>query len=166
MLASDGDGYADGVVEFDVASGPQTPTTSPGFPPALNRAAWNFDYSVVTGLNGESTKLDDFVFKLLVDIDPTSVTDYQEFTMGPVGTQSANVHWTNQFGDVVVDDRGIAGEIAQNSRNLAFYDVDHVTPGTQPYDPAFGPGEFDVILEAYDLSNNLIASNHILIHVV
>ena len=51
---TDGNGYADGVIEFQVADGPQTPATSPGFPAALNRAAWSFDYSVITGLNGES----------------------------------------------------------------------------------------------------------------
>ena len=86
--------------------------------------------------------------------------------MAPLGTQSADVHWTNQFGDAVVDDRGIAGEVAQNSRNLAFYDVDHVTPGTQVYDPAFGPGEFDIVLQAFDPLNNMIAENHIRVDVI
>jgi hypothetical protein len=141
VLPTDGNGYADGVIEFQVADGPQTPATSPGFPAALNRAAWSFDYSVITGLNGESTDLADFTFVFKVDVDPTAATNFQVFTMSPVGTGSAGVHWTNQFGDVVVDDNGILGEVAQNSRNLAFYDVDHVTPGTQPYDAAFGPGQ-------------------------
>ena len=86
--------------------------------------------------------------------------------MSPVGTGSAGVHWTNQFGDVLVDDNGILGEVAQNSRNLAFYDVDHVTPGTQPYHLAFGPGEFDITLQAFDPLNNLIAENHIRVDVI
>src|SRR5215208_2792400 len=132
VLPTDGNGYADGVIKFQVADGPQTPATSPGFPAAPNRAAWSFDYSVITGLNGESTDLADFTFVFKVDIDPTAATNFQAFTMSPVGTGSAGVHWTNQFGDAVVDDNGILGEVAQNSRNLAFYDVDHVTPGTQP----------------------------------
>lgn len=163
---TDANGYADGVIEFQVASGPQTPATSPGFPAALDRAAWSFDYSVITGLNGKTTDLEDFTFVFKVDVDPTSGTDFQVFTMAPGGTQSAAVHWTNQFGDVVVDDRGIAGVVAQNSRNLAFYDVDHVTPGTQVYDPAFGPGEFDIVLQAFDPLNNLIAENHIRVDVI
>jgi hypothetical protein len=166
VLATDGNGYGDGLIEFQVADGPQTPATSPGFPAALNRAAWSFDYSVITGLNGETTDLADFTFKFSVDIDPTAGTNFQVFTMAPLGAESANVHWTNQFGDLVVDDKGISGEVAQNSRNLAFYDVDHVTPGTQPYDPLFGPGDFDIILEAFDGSNTLIASNHFLVHVI
>ena len=62
VLPTYGNGYADGVIEFQVADGPQTPATSPGFPAALNRAAWSFDYSVITGLNGESTDLADFTF--------------------------------------------------------------------------------------------------------
>ena len=62
VLPTDGNGYADGVIEFQVADGPQTPATSPGFPAALNRAAWSFDYSVITGLNGESTDLANFTF--------------------------------------------------------------------------------------------------------
>jgi hypothetical protein len=82
VLPTDGNGYADGVIEFQVASGPQTPATSPGFPPALNRAAWSFDYSVITGLNGETTDLADFTFVFKVDVDPTSGTDFQKFTMG------------------------------------------------------------------------------------
>lgn len=165
VLDSDANDYADGVIDFQVASGPQTPATSPGFPPASNRAAWNFDYSVITGLNGETTDLSDFIFKLSVDIDPTSATDYQVFTMQPGGMGSANVHWVNQFGDLVGDDQG-NGLVAQNSRNMAFYDTDHVTPLTQPYDSLFGPGQFDVVLEAYDSSNALIAQNHIHVDVV
>jgi hypothetical protein len=121
---------------------------------------------VITGLNGETTDLSDFNFKLLVDVDPTTGTNYQEFTMGALGTGSANVHWTNQFGDAVLDDAGIAGEVAQNSRNMAFYDTNHITPGAQPYSLTFGPGNFDIILQAFDPMSHLIAQNHILVHVV
>ena len=168
VLPIDGNGYADGVLHFEVAAGPQTPVTSPGFPANPNRAAWNFDYSIVTGLNGETTDLSDFTFKLLVDEDPTAGIDYQVFVMAVGGTGSANVHWVNQYGlapeNAVVDDQGIAGEVAQNSRNLAFYDTDHVTPGTQVYDPLFGPGQFDIVLQAFQ-GTSLIASNHILVEV-
>ena len=76
----------------------------PALPAALNRAAWSFDYSVITGLNGELTDFSDFTFVFKVDIDPTAATNFQVFTMSPGGTGSAGVHWTNQFGDVVVDD--------------------------------------------------------------
>jgi hypothetical protein len=158
------DDYADGVLLFTVNDGPQS-TSNGSSANVANRAAWSFDYSIVTGLNGETTDLSDFTFKFLVDVDPTTAKNYQVFTMAPGGTGSANVHWTNQFGDAVGDDQGINGVVAQNSRNLAFYDVDHSTPLTQPYDPAFGPGQFDIILSAYD-GSHLIASNHIVVDVV
>jgi hypothetical protein len=165
VLASDVNGYADGVLHFQVNDGPQS-TANGSQSNVANRAAWSFDYSIITGLNAATTDLDDFVFQFLVDVDPTAATDYQVFTMEPGGAGSAGVHWANQYGDVVGDDQGIAGQIAQNSRNLAFYDVDHVTPLTQPYDILFGPGQFDVVLQAFDLSNNLIAQNHIVVDVV
>jgi uncharacterized repeat protein (TIGR01451 family) len=164
VLATDGNGYGDGVLQFVLNDGPQS-TANGSQQDVANRAAWNFDYSIATGLNGETTDVSDFTFELSVDVDPSSGTDYQVFTMTPGGTGSADVTWTNQFGDAVVDDAGIAGIVAQNSRNLAFYDTDHGTSGTQPYDTLFGPGEFDVILRAYQ-GAQLLAQNHIHVDVV
>jgi hypothetical protein len=52
VTATDPNGYADGELHFTVNDGPQ-----PGNP---TRAAWNFDYSIATGLNGVPTDLSDF----------------------------------------------------------------------------------------------------------
>ncbi len=164
VLPTDGNGYADGVLHFQVNDGPQSTANGSSSNNAA-RAAWNFDYSIITGLNGETTDLSDFTFKLLVDEDPTAAIDYQVYVMAAGGVGSANVHWANQYGELVGDDQGIAGEVAQNSRNLAFYDTDHVTPGTQVYDPLFGPGQFDIVLQAFQ-GTSLIASNHIVVDVV
>lgn len=164
VLATDPNGYADGVLHFQVNDGPQS-TANGSFQNNANRAAWSFDYSIITGLNGAPTDLSDFTFKLRVDVDRTAAVDYQVFTMDAVGSGSANVHWINQYGDLVVDDNGIAGEVAQNSRNLAFYDVDHGTNGTQVYDPSFGAGRFDIVLEAYQ-GVQLVGINHIVVDVV
>ena len=45
MSSSDANGYADGVLEFQVDAGA-------GNPPTTTRATWNFDFSIATGLNG------------------------------------------------------------------------------------------------------------------
>lgn len=154
------DNYNDGALHFQVAAG-----ADPGNP---NRAEWNFDYSVATGVDGQLTNLDDFTFRLLVDVDPSANTNYLEFTMASGGVGAANVHWTDQYGHVIGDDDGIANLVAQNSENYGFgflRDSDPVAPGAQNYN--FGPAQFDIILEARDLvDNHLLALNHIVVDVV
>jgi hypothetical protein len=51
------DDYSDGVLHFAVNDGPQS-TTNGSFLNNANRAAWSFEYSIVTGLNGETTNLE------------------------------------------------------------------------------------------------------------
>ena len=120
------DNYNDGELHFQVAAG-----ADPG---NANRAEWNFDYSVATGVDGQATNLDDFIFKLLIDVDPSANTDYLEYTMSAGGVGAANVHWTNQYGGIIGDDDGIANLVAQNSENYGFgflRDSDPNTPGPQ-----------------------------------
>jgi hypothetical protein len=154
------DNYDDGVLHYQVAAG-----ADPG---NANRAEWNFDYSVATGVDGQPTHLSDFNFKLLVDVDPTANTNYLEFTMSSGGASTAGVHWTDQYGHTIVDDEGIGNLVAQNSENFGFgmfRDSDPVTPGAQNYN--FGPGHFDVVLEAHSLvDNHLLAANHIVVDVI
>jgi hypothetical protein len=154
------DNYNDGELHFQVAAG-----ADPG---NANRAEWNFDYSIATGVDGQPTNLDDFNFKLLVDVDPTANTSYLEFTMSSGGTESAGVHWTDQYGHVILDDEGISNLVAQNSENFGFgmfRDSDPLTAGAQNYN--FGQARFDIILEARDLvDNHLLAANHMVVDVV
>jgi hypothetical protein len=156
------DNYNDGELHFQVAAGADPASAS------ANRAEWNFDWSVATGVDGQPTNLDDFKFTLLVDVDPTGATNYLEFTMASGGAGAAQVHWTDQYGHVIVDDDGIANLVAQNSQNYGFgylRDSDPVAPGAQNYN--FGAAEFDIILEARDLvDNHLLALNHIVVDVV
>src|SRR5439155_9462842 len=65
------DTYADGALHFDVASGPQS-TVNGSSATNTARAAWSFEYSVATGLNGQTTNLNNYTFKLLIDRDPTA----------------------------------------------------------------------------------------------
>lgn len=62
------DNYADGVLNFSVASGPQS-TANGSISNNATRAAWNFTFSVATGLNGATTDLNDYTFQLLYDVD-------------------------------------------------------------------------------------------------
>jgi hypothetical protein len=152
------DNYQDGVLHFQVNAGAD--------PANANRAEWNFDYSIATGLNGQTTDLSDFTFKLRVDVDPTSGTNYTEYTMAAGGTSSANVHWTDQYGHAILDDEGIAGIVAQNSENYGFgqfRDTDPVTPGIQAYN--FGPAHFDIELQALQ-GTQLLAANHVVVDVI
>jgi len=51
VASSDVDGYGDGVLHFSVASGPQS-TANGSFANDATRAAWSFNYSIATGING------------------------------------------------------------------------------------------------------------------
>jgi hypothetical protein len=164
---SDTDGYADGVLHFQVDAGP-------GNPPANNRAEWNFDFSIATGLNGETTDLSDFTFLLKYDVDRTAATDYRVLALQPEGTPQAagqsGFQWIDQDTNTpfIFDDEGNAN-VTQNSENYgfgfiySFIDGNPATPAHDPYD--FGPGTFDIALEAYD-GFKLIAANHMVVDVV
>ncbi|HEU02067.1 hypothetical protein VSX64_12155 [Aurantimonas sp. C2-6-R+9] len=165
---------ADGTVHFQVEDGAQS-TTNGSSSNNANRAAWSFDYSIATGLDGATTDLSDFTFKLLIDVDPTAGTEFRELTMVDPGVAVPNdtgFIWVDQDGIPRIGDDGGNANVAQNSENYAFgfiedfIDADPNTPGQQPYAPGFGPAEFDIRLEAYDGGHNLIAANQIAVEVI
>src|SRR5947209_594439 len=74
---------ADGTAHFTVPAGLQVANPAHDVGSAnANRGAWNFDYVVATGLNGSTSDLDSFTFKLAItqngtnthifDLDPTT----------------------------------------------------------------------------------------------
>lgn len=152
---------ADGTVHYQVPDGSQIGT--PG------RAFWSFDFSVATGLNGETMGLGDFTFKLLIDTDVTAATNYVELTLvpedpllaGPPGSGSDFV-WALPGGTPVAidDDGGVPGLVTQNSGNYAFYGLPDYNAGTG----FAGPATFDIQLQAYD-GAELIGVNHVVVHV-
>lgn len=159
----DANGYADGELHFQATAAGATST----------RASWNFDFSIATGLDGQSTGLSDFTFQLLIDVDKSTGTDFRVLEMSAGGVGSANTHWTDMTNPlhpiVIGDDAGIANKVAQNSENFGFgfirpfIDNDPGTPGVQPY--TFGPGHFDIILNAYQGAHQA-ASNHMVVDVI
>jgi VCBS repeat-containing protein len=160
------DTYADGELHFTVNDGPQS-TANGSSSSRTDRAAWSFDYSIATGLNGEPTDLDDFTFNLLYDVDPTAGTLYRTLTLEAGGTGSSGHQWRDQGTGLVfiADDAGNA-DVTQNSENYAFTFVQSFL--TSPYGVSNnfdGPAEFDIVLEAHR-GGQLLASNHIVVDVV
>ena len=142
-----GDDYiateVDGVTHYAVHTGTDEGTT--------NRAAWNFDFAATSGISGQEELVDEFVFKLLIDVDKTEATNF--FEVDPAA----------------IPDNPASDYSEQNSWNFGFgflrdlIDGDPNTDGHQAYD--FGEGQFDFVLEAYD-NGELIASNHIVVDVL
>lgn len=162
------DDYADGVLHFQVEDGPR--------PHNSNQAEWNLDWSIATGLNGETTDLDDFTFKLLVDVDPSADTDYMTWQLEPdtVPPNSLTPHpddsgyqWENlETGQVEPwDDQGNSN-VTQNSQNFGFGWIQQHIDGYGPANGFAGPAYFDIQLQALDDSGNLIAQNHISVDVI
>src|SRR5262249_20803979 len=82
------DNYGDGVLHFRVASGAQS-TDNGSQSNVANRAAWSWDYSIATGLNGHSGDLSDFTFTMKVDLDPTAAFNYHTLQLVPGGGLNA-----------------------------------------------------------------------------
>lgn len=159
------DDYADGVLRFSVNHGPQS-TANGSFQNIANRAAWNFNFSVATGLNGATTDLGDYTFKLLYDVDPSSATLYRPLTLEAGGTGASGFWWTDdETGMALVTGDGGNANVTQNSQNYGFSFYQLLL--TSPYGPSngfAGPAQFDIILQAFD-GAQLVAQNHIVVDV-
>lgn len=163
------DNYVDGVLNFDVNSGPQS-TSNGSSANHTGRAAWSFNYSVATGLNGATTDLNDFTFRLLYDVDPGAGTSYRTLTLEPELTPQAAGQSGFQWRDAgtgtvfIADDEGNLN-VTQNSENYAFlFFQGFLTSAYGPGNNFAGPAQFDIILQAFD-GTQLVASNHIRVNV-
>jgi hypothetical protein len=111
-------------------------------PSAANRAAWNFDFSVATGINGNGKALSDYTFKAFVDVDKSDAVNYVEFDLQN-GLGSGNTPWLRIDGGVLAggfaDEDGTNPHFSQNSVNIGFsflnglIDNDPTAAGVQPY---------------------------------
>jgi len=140
---------ANGVANFVVPAGTQVVDPAHGVGSAdAGRSAWNFDYVVATGQDGQTTSLSDFTFKLQVTQNGTNT---HIFTLDPT------THgWIDQANPTIGfggDDFnhpatvGTMTHVAENSVNLGF----------APLVSAFGPlasstaagTTYDIQLEAF-----------------
>jgi hypothetical protein len=162
------DNYADGVLNFNVASGPQS-TANGSSSNNASRAAWNYTFSIATGLNGATTDLNDYTFRLLYDVDPGPGATYRTMTLEAEATPQAagqsGFQWRDQSTLVFINDDEGNANVTQNSQNYAFGFYQAFL--TAPYGPGnsfAGPAKFDFILQALD-GSQIIASNHIAVNV-
>ncbi len=179
----------DGTANYTVDDGPQLNGVNGASGTRLDRAAWSFDYSVSTALDGSMDTLADFDLRLLIDLDPSAGTSFLQLAFSPVGglpdapgEPRSNGLWKLAApmaglaapgtpgappagADLIADDGGTA-QVTQNSQNYAFYSTIMDFDGNPATDDAaiyaFTPGVFDIYLQAYDPSNSqLIAQNHV-----
>jgi hypothetical protein len=159
------DNYVDGVLNFNVASGPQS-TANGSSANNATRAAWNFTFSVATGLNAATTDLNDYTFQLLYDVDPGPGTNYRTLTLEPGGAGSSGFQWRDQGTNLVFinDDEGNVN-VTQNSENYAFgFFQGFLTSAYGPGNAFAGPAKFDIVLQALD-GSQIIARNHVVVNV-
>jgi hypothetical protein len=172
---------ADGTVDYTVADGPQSTANGSSSNNAA-RAAWSFEYSISTALDGGVDTLADFQFKLLIDLDPGAGTSFLQLAFSPTGglpdapgEPRSNGLWSlaapmagvpGGVGTGLIADDGGTDQVTQNSQNYAFYSTIMDFDGNPATDDAalylFTPGNFDIYLQAYDASGtDLLAQNHI-----
>jgi hypothetical protein len=137
-ISVDGDGTA----HYEVPAG-----TQPGNPA---RAAWNFDFSVNTGLDGSTNTLDNFDFRIIISSGDGEQGVFDLNHLGP-----GNTPWGTLAGGFA-DEDGTNPQLSQNSVNLGF----------NFFAPIFGAdrlntGEtYDVVLQAFDDNGKIIAQVH------
>jgi len=115
--------------------------------PSAYRLAWQFDYSVVTGISGTQSRLSDFEIKMLWDMDPTTESFDLAASTTLVLNYAGNGNWSttdlraiNPI--VVTPDAGMTSRnadrtrVEQDSSNLGF---DILLPFLRPNLPANWP---------------------------
>ena len=129
------------------------------------RAAWSFDYAITTGLNGTGKTVDDFEFRLLIDIDRTEDVNFVTLTLGGSNGNTPFFYDDNGtpipiLGTQGSSDDGNSPYIAQDSGNFGFDFFRYAIGGgsATPYD--FSKGIFDFKLEAATRSGDLLTDLH------
>ncbi len=155
----------DGIVQFEVPTGHGAGTT-------WDPAVWSFDFSVLAGINGQDTTLDDFLFTFKIDIDPSAAT---KFVVLELRGANGNTPWIDvATGEIFIPDqeKPTTGEndalISQNSLNFGFNHIRDLIKVEEGERYNFGEGEFDIILSAATRGNDSVelASTHIVVNVV
>lgn len=139
----------DGLIHVVVPSGTQVGGSHgvPADDPTM--AAWSYDFSLSTGLNGSAHTLSEYEAFMLIDVDPSPGVRYLRLRLSLVPGSSAphanGYGWKGEDAVFISNDEGTA-QVTQNTFNYAaiaaHLDTDPHTPGIQPY--TFGPAQFDV----------------------
>jgi hypothetical protein len=144
---------ADGTAHYVVPDGTQVVDPAHGVSSANPaRAAWNFDFSVNTGLEGSTNTLDDFDFRIIITSGDGEQGVFDLNHLAPGNTPWVNDPPTGGF----ADEDGSDPQLSQNSVNLGF----------NFFAPIFGTdrldaGEtYDVVLQAFDDKGKIVAQVH------
>jgi hypothetical protein len=143
---------ADGTANYEVPAGTQVVDPAHNVPVANpNRAAWNFDFSVNTGLDGSTQTLDDFDFRIVIESGDGEQGVFDLQHIAPGDTPWANSPLTGGF----EDEDGSNPQLSQNSVNLGFGFMQAIF-GTDALDA----GEtYDITLQAFD-EGKIVAQVH------
>jgi hypothetical protein len=143
---------ADGTAHYVVPDGTQVIDPAHGVTSAApNRAAWNFDFSVNTGLDGSTKTLDAFDFRIIIKSGDGETGTFDLQHLGPGNTPWVNSPATGGF----TDDDGPNPQLSQNSVNLGFAFMTAIFGGD-----ALNAGEtYDITLQAFD-HGKIVAQVH------
>jgi hypothetical protein len=144
---------ADGTAHYVVPDGTQVVDPAHNVGAANpNRAAWNFDFSVNTGLNGSTKTLDNFDFRIIISSGDGERGVFDLAHLGPGNTPWVNDPPTGSF----ADEDGSNPQLSQNSVNLGFNFLKAIF-GTDVLDA----GEtYDILLQAFDDKGKIVAQVH------
>jgi len=141
---------ADGTAYYTAPDGPQVVDTAHEvYTAAANRSAWNFDFSVNTGVGGGGKTADDFNLRIVIsDNDGNTHAYTRTHTVG--GVVWANAETATGFGEVAAP----TTQLAQDSVNMAFlqtaFGADFQSAGEQ----------YDITLQAFDDKGKIVAQVH------
>jgi hypothetical protein len=149
---------SDGNATYNVPAGAQVVDPAHGVSTAApNRAAWNFDFSVNTGLDGSTKTLDNYDFRIIVASGDGETGTFDLQHLGPGNTPWLNAAHTSGF----ADEDGSNPQLSQNSVNLGFNFMTAIFGAD-----ALNAGEtYDITLQAFDHTNgngngNIVAQVH------
>lgn len=107
---------ATGTAHYDVPAGTQVVDPEHNVPVANpTRAAWNFDFSVNTGVNGDTETLADYNFIISIASGDGETATFDMAHLGP-----GNTPWIGSDGGAFADEDGADPQLSQNSVNLGF----------------------------------------------
>ena len=134
---------SDGTANYSVPDGAQVVDPAHGVSSANPaRAAWNFDFSVNTGIDGSTSTLDDFDFRIIIASGDGEKGVFDLQHLAPGNTPWVNNPATGSF----ADEDGSNPQLSQNSVNLGFAFFAGIF-GTDRLDA----GEtYDITLQAFD----------------
>jgi hypothetical protein len=131
--------------------------------PGLNRAFWNFDYSVNSDYNGNGNSFDTagLTFRIDIDSDPSAAVNvYASFDPLAWGDTEFGTNATANGAGVSSPSPIPGTNVGQNSLNYGFI------PGLQAATNGFTNGQYTITLSAFDSSNMLVGASTIVVNAI